>query len=191
METTNSSRPFAFSMQPHHSTVGYAVRMRHNCNQSGNRRVFIHRLQNLQAQDKATQGRLRSDIRKNIFTVSVVKHCSRLPSEVFDAPCLSVFKGHSDNASITCCNFRLALKSQAGLDDICGSFQLNNSVLILMLSAGGFGYKSSRLKKANTPLKLSDLAFTSMTRTEKQKKIWEFKTASKIPQKWDSDPLLL
>lgn len=185
METKNSSRPFAFSMQPHHSTLGYAVRIRHYCNQSGNTRVFIHRLQNLEAQDKAVQGRLRSDIRKNISSVSVVKHCSRLPSEMFDALCLSVFKGHSDNASITCCNFCLTLKGQTGLDNICVFFQLNNSVLILswLVSAEGFSYKSSRLKKANTPLKPSDLAFTSLTRKEKQKKIWEFENASKIPEK--------
>lgn len=174
METKNSSRPFAFSMQPHHSTLGYAVRMRHYCNQSGNSRVFIHWLQNLQAQDKAAQRRLISDTRRNIFTVSVVKHCSRLPSEVFDALCLSVFKEHSDNASIICCNFCLILKGQAGLDDICVFFQLNNSVLILswLVSAEGFGYKSSRLRKAYTPLELSALAFTSLTRKEKQKKIW-------------------
>lgn len=172
METKNSSRPFAFSVQLHHSTLSYAARMRHYCNQSENTRVFIHQLQNLQAQDK---------------------HCIWLPSEVFDPLCLSVFKGHSNNASIICCNFSLNLKGQAGLDDICVFFQLNNYVLIpsSLVSAEGFGYRSSRLRKANTPLKLSALALTSLTRKEKKKKIWEFKNASKIPEKWDSDSLIL
>lgn len=33
-----------------------------------------------------------------------------------------------------------------------------------------FGCKSSRQKKANTPLKFSNLSFASLTRKEKQKK---------------------
>ena len=37
-------------------------------------------------------------MRKHFFTKSVVKHWNRLPREVVDAPCLSVFKRHLDNA---------------------------------------------------------------------------------------------
>ncbi|KAK4826671.1 hypothetical protein QYF61_010680 [Mycteria americana] len=51
------------------------------------------------------------DIRKHLFTERLVKHWNRLPREVVDAPCLSVFERHLDNALK---NFWAALKRHIG-----------------------------------------------------------------------------
>ncbi|KAK4826712.1 hypothetical protein QYF61_010927 [Mycteria americana] len=47
---------------------------------------------------KLHQGRFRLGIRKHLFTKRVVKPWNRLPREMVDAPSLSVFKRHLDNA---------------------------------------------------------------------------------------------
>ena len=47
---------------------------------------------------KLRQGRFRADIRKHLFAKREVKHWNKIPAEVVDAPSLSVFKRHLDNA---------------------------------------------------------------------------------------------
>jgi len=41
---------------------------------------------------KLKEDRFRLDLRKNIFTVMVVRHWNRLPREVMDIPSLDTFK---------------------------------------------------------------------------------------------------
>ncbi|PKU49520.1 hypothetical protein llap_229 [Limosa lapponica baueri] len=47
---------------------------------------------------KLCQGTLRPGIRKHFFTERAANHWNRLPREVVNAPSLSVFKRHLDNA---------------------------------------------------------------------------------------------
>jgi len=44
------------------------------------------------------EGRFKLDIRKKSFTVRVVRHWSRLPSAVVDAPSMDTVKVRVDNA---------------------------------------------------------------------------------------------
>ena len=47
---------------------------------------------------KLTEGRFRLDLRKKFFTVSMVRHCKRLPREAVAAPSLEGFKARLDRA---------------------------------------------------------------------------------------------
>ena len=47
---------------------------------------------------KLHQGRFRVDIRKHLLAKRELKHWNKIPAEVVDAPSLSVFKRHRDNA---------------------------------------------------------------------------------------------
>ncbi|KFQ99202.1 hypothetical protein Y956_03726, partial [Nipponia nippon] len=47
---------------------------------------------------KLEEGRFRLDIRKKFFTLRVVRHWKRSPSEAVDAPSLEVFKARLEGA---------------------------------------------------------------------------------------------
>lgn len=68
------------------------------------------------------------DIRKLFFAERVAKHWNRLPREMVDAPDLSVFKGHLDNALNNMVLLLIGPEAvRVGLDDSCRSLPIEIS----------------------------------------------------------------
>jgi len=69
---------------------------------------------------KLKEGRFRLGIRKNFFTMRVVKHWHRLPREVGDAPSLETFKARLDGALSNLIELKMSLlpAGGAGLDGL-------------------------------------------------------------------------
>jgi len=59
---------------------------------------------------------VKPDIRKNFFTVRVVRHWPRLPREVVDAPSLETFKARLDGALSNLIELKMSLLTAGGLD---------------------------------------------------------------------------
>ena len=63
---------------------------------------------------KLEEGRFRQDIRKKFFTVRVVRHWNRLPSEVLNAPSLEAFKARLDGTLSTLVQSEVSLPIAGG-----------------------------------------------------------------------------
>ena len=69
---------------------------------------------------KRKEGRIRVDMRKEFFTVGVVKPWHRLPKEVVDAPSLQTSKVRLDGALSNLVQLRMSLLTgrEGGLDGL-------------------------------------------------------------------------
>ena len=65
---------------------------------------------------KLREGRFRLDIRKKFFTMRVVKHWSRLPREVVEAPSLETLQARLDGALSNLVWLKMSLLTAEGLD---------------------------------------------------------------------------
>ena len=74
---------------------------------------------------KQEKARFRLDIRKKFFTVMVVRHWNRLPSEVVNAPSLEAFKARLDGTLSNLVQREVSLPIAGGLEilDLKGPFQ--------------------------------------------------------------------
>jgi len=64
---------------------------------------------------KLREGRCRLDIRKKFFTMRVVEHWHRLPSEAVDAPSLETFKARLDRTLSNLIWLKMSLLIAGGL----------------------------------------------------------------------------
>jgi len=69
---------------------------------------------------KRREGRFRLDIRKKFFTARVVKHWTRLPREVADAPALETFNVRLDGdlSNLVWLQKSLPIAGGVGLNDL-------------------------------------------------------------------------
>jgi len=67
---------------------------------------------------KLEEGRFRVDIRRKYFTVRVVRHWNRLPSEVVDAPFLEVCKAMLDGSLGSRIYWELSLPMAGGWNSV-------------------------------------------------------------------------
>ncbi|PKU48009.1 hypothetical protein llap_1718 [Limosa lapponica baueri] len=65
---------------------------------------------------KVKEGRFRLDFKKKVFTVRVVRHWNRLPSEAVDAPLLEVFKARLNGALSNLVQWEVSLPIAGGLE---------------------------------------------------------------------------
>jgi len=65
---------------------------------------------------KLKEGRFRLDRRKTCFTMRVVKHWNRLPTEAVAAPCLAVFKARLDGALSNLVWWKVSLPMAGGVE---------------------------------------------------------------------------
>jgi len=65
---------------------------------------------------KLKEGRFRLDIRKEFFTMRVVRHWHRLPREAAAAPSLEVFKARLDGALSNLVSWKVSLLMAGGLE---------------------------------------------------------------------------
>ena len=72
---------------------------------------------------------LRLDIRKKLFTMSVVKHRNRLPSEAVDVLSLEMFRVRLDGALGSMIWWKLSLALARGLELYCLKVPSNPVVL--------------------------------------------------------------
>ena len=64
---------------------------------------------------KLEEGRFRLNITKKLFTVRVVRHWNRLPSELVDAPSLEAFKARLDGALSSLVLWEVSIPISRGL----------------------------------------------------------------------------
>ena len=86
---------------------------------------------------KLNEGGVRLDIGKKCFTMRVVRHWHRLPTEAVDAPSLEVFKVRLDGALSNLISWKMSLHTAGGWtgSSLKVPFNPNHSVSLSLLQA--------------------------------------------------------